>query len=328
MPEVNFLKNKNILITGIAGFAGSWLAEKIYELQPNCQIFGLVKESSSLENISHIVDRIKILHGDILDIRSVQNAMKTSNPNLIFHLAAQASTKRGFEDPLSTYNINVIGTLNILEATRISDIDSIIHFTSTGNIYGKVPKEEQPIKEATPTRSIDPYAMSKALAEAICSSYFELYGMRIIRTRAFHHEGPRCQRDMICLKICKQIINAKNSGKKELIFGNVDIIRDFSDVRDIVKGYLLAVENGRAGDVYNLCSGNGIKIRDIIEKIATYAMLKDFQIISKPELVRQFDVPVLIGDNIKAKKELGWQPKISFEQTLKDMIEYYSNKTK
>lgn len=324
LQNTNFLENKNILITGVAGFVGSWLVEKILDLQPNCQIFGFVRNSSSLENISHALEKIKIIHGDVVDIESIKTALEASNPDIIFHLAAQSSTKESFDDPLRTYNINVFGTLNILESVRASGIDSIVHFASSGNVYGNIPKDEQPINETVPTRPMDPYATSKLLAETLCSSYSKLYGMKIIRTRAFHHEGPRCQKDMIGVEICNQIINAKKSGKKDLIFGNVDTIRDFSDVRDIVEGYLLAVENGNENDVYNLCSGVGVKIHDIIEKVATYVGLENFQIVKDSRLSRQFDIPILIGDNTKAKNELGWQPRISFEQTLKDMIEYYS----
>ncbi len=321
---MKFFKNKNILITGVAGFAGSWLAEKICELQPTCQIFGLVRESSSLNNILHIIKRIKILHGDILDTKSVQTAMKKSNPDIIFHLAGQASVKRGFEDPFGTYNANVIGTLNILESTRSSSIDAIIHFAGSSNVYGIVPEKDQPIKEITPTRPVDPYATSKTLAEILCSSYFDLYGMRIVCTRAFHHEGPRCPNYTLGINIYNQIITAKKGRGKKLVFGNVDAIRDLNDVRDVVEGYMLAAERGKTNDIYNLCSGKGTRIQDLIEKIAAYVGFKNFQIISDPELSRPSDIPVLIGDNTKAKKELGWQPKIPFEQTLKDMIEYYS----
>lgn len=327
--EFDFLREKNILISGITGFVGSWLAEIICINQPKCNIYGLKRKTSSLEKISHIKNKINFIDGDMLDKASLERALKVSAPNFLFHLAAQASIAKALESPIETFNVDATGTLNLLETVRRHGNDlEAFHFASSGSIYGIVDEKELPIRETHPIKPTDIYATSKATADLLCYSYFGSYNTPIIRTRAFHHEGPRCREDMIGAKIAKEVVTASKEKKKELIFGNIEVVRDFSDVRDIVRGYILAVKRGKKGEVYNLCSGKGYKIKDLIEKALDFVGLRGkVSIVSRPKFFRKGEASSLIGDFSKAKKELGWKPTIPFEQTLKDMIDYYSKRT-
>jgi len=323
MPERS-LKNKRVLITGIAGFGGSWLAETILQNEKNAEVFGLKRRTTSTKNIIHIMDKLQIFDADITDPVALNKAIKEIKPNAAFHLAAVVSSTRAREHPDTTMKTNVDGTKNLLDALTKGDQDlEIFHFASTSTIY-KTTKKSMPIKEEHPLEAHDPYSKSKIEAEKICNEFFEKEEIPIVITRAFNQGGPRCIEDIVANKIAKIAVTAKNEGKQEFVFGNIDAVRDFTDVRDVVNGYWLAVKKGRVGEVYNLCSGKGIKIKDLIDIALNYVGLENkVKIVADKKLFRKGESNVIIGDNTKAREELGWKPKIPFEQTLKEMIDYY-----
>lgn len=320
-----FWDDKRVLITGINGFAGSWLAEKLLERSSSVKIFGLKRTNSYLENIEHIKEKITLLNGDILDTASIEAVLRESEPYIVFHLAAQASARRAYEKPFETFSLNFTGTFNLMDMIRKFDGKiSKIHFASSSNVYGYVKPEEIPIKETQEIRPIEMYGISKASAENLCKSYFNAYGLPVVITRAFHHEGPRCNADVIGMQIVQQGLNAKDGLTKNLAFGNVDAVRDFSDVRDIVNGYILAVQNGWNGEAYNLCSGKGYKIRELIAMMTVKLGLSGVKVEIDQTRVRKKDMPILIGDNSKAKNELGWKPEKDFKDTLVELINQHS----
>jgi GDP-4-dehydro-6-deoxy-D-mannose reductase len=318
------LKNKRILITGIAGFGGSWLAETILQNEKGAELFGLKRSTTSTENINHIIDKMQLFDADITDYDAVNRAVKEINPNVVFHLASVVSSIKAIEDPVRTMKTNVDGTRNLLNAlTKGAQDLETFHFTSTSAIY-KTTKEDISVKENHQLEAHDPYSKSKIEAEKICNEFLEKEETPVIITRAFNQGGPRCLEDIVANKIARIAVSAKKEGKREFVFGNIDAIRDFTDVRDIVNGYWLIAKKGRVGEVYNLCSGKGIKIKDLIDMALSYVDLKNkVKIIADQKLFRKGEQDILIGDNTKARKNLGWKPKIPFEQTLKEMIDYY-----
>lgn len=326
-PKKQYWEDKNVFITGVTGFVGSWLAEKLLEL--NANVCGLVRRRSvpNIQNIIHIQNKIKLIPGDLLDHSSIQKALEENDIEVIFHLAAQSYVPQSFHAPVDTYMTNIIGTANVLEAVRLADKINIKGMTFAGSSeeYGLVKEDEIPINENNPLRPLSPYGVSKVACDMMCYSHNKAYGIPVVRTRAFNHTGPRRGEMFITSVVAKQVAQAKKTDAKELIIGNPDPIRDFSDVRDIVDGYMLAVEHGKRGSVYNFASGNGITIRELCEKAIKIGNANMKIKIDKSKY-RPAEVMVLIGDATKAKKELGWEPKISFEKTLSDMIKYWEEK--
>ncbi|MBI1971857.1 MAG: GDP-mannose 4,6-dehydratase [Candidatus Aenigmarchaeota archaeon] len=346
--------DKNVLILGVTGFVGSWLAETLSSEDFGSNVFGLVRRQSvpSRKNISHIMDSVKILSGDLNDMSSIVDVLKKNQIDIVFHLAAQSYVTRSFESPTDTYYTNVIGTANVLEAARHYDRLEKIHFAGSSEEYGLVVKDdahyrellrsgvvvspppamdgngkvisELPIKETNYLRPLSPYAVSKVAGDYMCFCHNRAYGIPVVRTRAFNHEGPRRGEEFVTSVIAKQVAEGKKHGKKTLTIGNPDPIRDYSDVRDIITGYMLAVTKGRNGEVYNFCSGKGWKIGDVARMAIKMAGLEGRMSIEiDKSRFRKAEVDVLVGDCSKAKSELGWQPKIPFEQTIRDQIQHW-----
>ncbi len=322
-----FWANKRILITGVTGFVGSWLAEKLVQ-GTNAEIYGLKRQNSGIKKLTHIGERITFVDGDILDTDSLANAVNSVSPDVIFHLAAQGIAKKGFKEPFSTFSLNFQGTMNLLEAIRKSNADiKKIQFSSSANVYGEVAPQNIPIKENQELNPVEMYGVSKAAADYLCRSYAKIYGMPIVVNRGFHHEGLRCHEDMVGMEIARQVASVVKGDTKTLTFGNIDVVRDLNDVRDITDGYIATVEKGKNGEVYNICSSKGYKIRDLINTMLSRFNIKDIRIEVDPARLRSKDMPVLIGDNSKAKTELVWEPKIDFQDTLVELINYYISKS-
>ncbi|MBI4167342.1 MAG: GDP-mannose 4,6-dehydratase [Candidatus Aenigmarchaeota archaeon] len=348
----NQWKDKNVLILGITGFVGSWLAETLLSEKFGSKVFGLVRRQSvpSRKNISHIAHKISIQSGDLNDMSSIVDVLKKNQIDVVFHLAAQSYVTRSFESPTDTYYTNVIGTANVLEAARHYDRLEKIHFAGSSEEYGLAIKDdahykellksgvvvspppmadengkvisELPIKETNYLRPLSPYAVSKVAGDYMCFCHHKAYGIPVVRTRAFNHEGPRRGEEFVTSVIAKQVAEGKKYGKKVLTIGNQDPIRDYSDVRDIIVGYMLAVESGKAGEVYNLCSGKGWRIGDVVQMAIKMAGLEGKMVVEVDRSrFRKAEVEMLIGDFSKAKKELGWEPEIPFEQTIRDQIQ-------
>lgn len=318
------LDGKRVLITGIAGFGGSWLAETILKKEKKAKIFGLKRESTSTENIDHIISELQLTDADITNRDMVFQAVEEINPNIVFHLAAVLPTSEANYDSKAMGATNVDGTKNLLDALVESTTDlEIFHFASSSSIYKKN-KKMILINEKHPIQGSNAYSKSKIKSEKLCEKYSKKNELPVIITRAFNQAGPRCRADIITNKIARIAASAKNAGIKEFVLGNVNVVRDFTDVRDIANGYWLAAKMGKINQVYNLCSGRGIKVSDIIDMALDYVDLKGkIKIITDKRLLRKGEADIVIGDNSKAEKELGWKPKIPFEQTLKDMIDNY-----
>jgi len=320
------MKGKRILITGIAGFGGSWLAETILQNESDVEVFGIKRKTTSTLNIDHLASNIRLFDADIVSYEAIDKAISEINPHFVFHLAAVASSTKAKENPDITMKTNVEGTRNLLSAVaeHAGDIE-FFHFASTSTVYRRAGTGKNTlISEDNPTEPTDPYSASKLEAEKLCDEFLLDAEIPVVVTRAFNQGGPRCRDDIVANKIATLAADVKIKKLSSFAFGNVEAVRDFTDVRDIAFGYLAAAKKARIGEVYNLCNGKGIRIRDMIDNALEYVGAKgEVKITVDEKLFRKGEPDVIVGDNTKAKKELGWKPKIPFERTLKDMIDYY-----
>lgn len=309
------------LITGITGFVGSHLAELL--LSKGYEVWGIARWRSGVENIEHIKSRLKIIEADLNDAHSFYNAIQKIKPDEIYHLAAQSFVPTSWVAPADTIKTNVIGTINLFEAIRKAGIDPKIQVACSSEEYGLVKPDEVPIKETHPLRPLSPYGVSKIAQDMLSFQYFKSYGLKIVVTRGFNHSGPRRGEVFVCSNFAKQIAEIEKGLREAKIkVGNLEAVRDFTDVRDMVKGYNLALEKGIAGERYNICSGKGYKIKEVLDMLLKMAD-KEIKIEEDPERMRPSDVPILIGDNSKFRKQTGWKPEIPFDKTLKDLLDYW-----
>ena len=301
---------KRVLITGITGFAGSHLSE--FLLKRGYRVFGTARPRSKTENIDHLRGKIKLFDADILDSHSVYEVVKTAEPDYIFHLAAQSFVPTSWASPANTLETNVIGTVHLFEAIRKLEIRPTIQIACSSEEYGLAKPSEIPIKETNPLRPLSPYAVSKVAMGMLGYQYFQSYKMKIVRTRAFNHTGPRRGESFVCSNFAKQIAEIEKRKKKPvLMVGNLSAKRDFSDVRDIVKGYFLAVQKGEPGEVYNICSGKARSINRVLKILLGMSKVK-VQVKKDPARMRPSDLLTLEGDSSKFRKKNGLETKDSF----------------
>lgn len=319
------MKNKKIaLITGITGFVGSHMAELL--LSEGLEVHGLGRWRSRTENIEHIRDRIHLIEGDLLDAHSLQDLMMNVRPTHIFHLAAQSFVPASWTSPAVTLEINVVGPCNLFEAVRAAQLDPFIQIACSSEEYGLVKPDEVPIKETNPLRPLSPYGVSKVAMDYLGYQYFKTYNMKIVRTRGFNHTGPRRGEVFAESSFAKQIAEIEKKNKEPVIYvGNLETRRDYTDVRDMVKGYFLAAEKGEPGEVYNICSGKAVKIEKVLDTLLSFSKVK-VRIKQDPTRMRPSDVPILLGDNSKFVKQTGWKPQIPFEKTMLDLLNYWRKK--
>lgn len=314
-------KNNTAFITGITGFAGSHLAELL--LKKGYEVHGLCRWRSRSENIEHIEKKIHLVEGDLLDLNSLQKATMDVRPNLVFHLAAQSFVPASWTSPAVTLEINVVGPCNLFEAVRAAKINPVIHIACSSEEYGLVKPNEIPIKETNPLRPLSPYGVSKVAMDYLGYQYFKSYGMKIVRTRGFNHSGPRRGEVFSESSFAKQIAEIEKGRKEPIIsVGNLEAKRDYTDVRDMVNGYFLAATKGEPGEVYNICSGKAVKIAEVLEMLLKISKVK-VEVQQDAARMRPSDIPILQGDYSKFKRQTGWQPKIPFKKTLKDLLDYW-----
>lgn len=314
-----------VLITGITGFVGSHLTEFLLA-QSGIQVFGIERWRSKTDHIEHLKHRIEMYGCDIQDASSVRQVIDTVKPDRIFHLAAQSSVPMSWNAPSETLMTNALGQMNLLEAVRQSSLSPRIHIAGSSEEYGLVLPHELPLTEASPLRPLSPYAVSKVTQDLMAYQYAQSYRMHIVRTRAFNHSGPRRGDMFATSNFSKQIALMEAGLQKPVIrVGNLEARRDFSDVRDIVRGYWLALEHGEPGEVYNLCSGRDYAIQEILTMLLSMTT-KQVTIQVDPKRLRPSDVPILRGDGTKFFRQMGWQPQIPLEKTLEDLLNYWRAK--
>ena len=313
------------LITGITGFAGSYLAEHLL-LTRKYDVSGTYLLEESLKNVKDIKDKLHLVKADLSQEKSVFNIIKNVSPSVIFHLASLTSPADSFNNPTQTLTNNISLQVNLLEGVRKNNLfNTKILIVSSADIYGLVKKEDLPIDEQTPLMPTSPYSVSKIAQDFLGLTYFLSYKLKIIRVRPFNHIGPKQSPHFVVSAFAKQIAEIEK-GKRTptLHVGNLDAKRDFTNVKDMMNAYILAIEKGKDGEAYNIGSGISYKISDILNKLVLMSSSK-IKIEKDKALFRPNDNPDLVCDPNKFTKLTGWKPRISMETTLKDTLDYWRN---
>lgn len=320
------------LITGISGMVGSHLADFLLE-NTDWDIYGMCRWRSPLDNVEHLLerannkDRIFFLNGDLEDYISLENVVQKSKPDYVFHLAAQSYPKTSFTSPIHTYNTNILGTENLLEAIRKEEIDPIIHVCSSSEVFGRVRKEKLPINEECSFHPASPYAISKIGTDLIGRFHAEAYGQKVVTTRMFTHTGPRRGDVFAESTFAKQIAMIEMGLISPVVkTGNLDSMRTWSDVRDAVRAYyLLVTNNPTPGEYYNIGGSYSCSIRDMLSYLLSLSPCK-ITIETDTERLRPIDADLQIPNTFKFRNHTGWEPEIPFEKTMKDLLDYWRNK--
>jgi GDP-4-dehydro-6-deoxy-D-mannose reductase len=309
------------LVTGGTGFAGSHLADHL--LEENHEVLLLAHPGGSTRSAEHLRGRAQFAEADLDDFEGLYSVLARFRPQRIYHLAAFSSVVESKHDPRRCYRVNLNGTLNLLEAWRTLGFESRALLVSSSNVYGVAPGNEAPLRETSPLRPENPYAGSKIAAEFLALQFGLSYGLPVIRVRPFQHTGSRQSTAYVCSGLARQVAEIVQGPRPPVVeVGDPLVSRDFSDVRDIVRGYTLLLERGRPGEVYQLCSGKAVSVGTIIELLIAKAQ-RPIEIRIDSTKARPGESPVLWGDPAKARAEVGWVPRYSLEQTLHEILCYW-----
>lgn len=323
-------------ITGVTGMVGSHLAEYLVE-HTDWDIVGLARWRSPLSNLETLVprinrkDRIELVYGDLRDTMSIREAVRHAQPDYVFHLAAQSFPKTSFDAPLDTLETNVQGTVRVLDAVRESAPEAVVHVCSSSEVFGRVPKEKLPIDEECAFHPASPYAISKAGTDLVGRFYAEAYDLCTLTTRMFTHTGPR-RGDVFAESTFAKQIALIEAGLIDPVVkvGNLDSLRTVADVRDAVRAYyMLVTVDPIAGEYYNIGGTYSCKVGDILQALIDRSTRKDdIEVVPDPERFRPIDADLQVPDTSKFVAHTGWQPEISFEQTMQDLLDYWRDQVK
>ncbi len=319
-------KGPKAIVTGVAGFAGSYLAELL--LLKGINVFGLVAPKERLDNIYSIKSGLELEQFNVLNTGKMNDFVKKVKPDFVFHLAAMASVGKSFGAAQKVYDVNFNGSLNVFEAASTLKNLSKLIFVSSSDVYGIFKPANKILDENQPLNPISPYGISKVASEYMALYYYRTKNVPIIRIRSFNHSGPKQTTDFVIPSFCSQVAKIEKSGRPGKIkVGDLSARRDFSDVRDIVRGYYLAATRGKPGMVYQLCSGKTVSIEKVLRKLIKMSDSKIKREVNK-KLLRKSDIPILRGSNRKAGKELGWFCRFKLEETLKTTLDYWRMKSR
>jgi GDP-4-dehydro-6-deoxy-D-mannose reductase len=313
---------KRILITGITGFVGKHLATYLHS-KKSYEIIGTYHSEGSLQALEEIKNNITVKQIDLQDKEATESLILEEKPDYIVHLAAQASAAKSFSDPVGTITNNITSEFSILDAIRKYSLKTRVLIISTGDIYGIIKSSDIPVDEETPLRPGTPYAVSKIAQDYLSLQYHLAYKVNVVRMRPYNHVGPGQKEGYVISDFAKQIAEIE-AGKKEPILsvGNLNAGRDFTDVRDVVKAYELALQKGESGEVYNIGSGKSRKIADVLEQMLSLSS-KKIEVKVDQTKFRPIDVPEIVCDYQKFHKLTGWKPEILFEETLENILDYW-----
>ncbi len=311
-----------VLITGLTGFVGSHLADYLLA-RGDVEVYGTHRWRSRMDTVEHLRGRVQLVECELRDASAVRSVMARVRPDRVFHLAAQSYVPTSWRAPGETLTGNVMIQLNLFEVARELGLPTRFQIAGSSEEYGRVLPHEVPIREENPLRPLSPYAVSKVTQDLLAYQYWMSYRLPIVRTRGFNHTGPRRGEVFVTSNFARQIAEIEKGLREPVVWvGNLEAVRDFTDVRDMVRAYWLALEHGEPGEVYNICSGRGYSIRNVLEILLDLAHVK-VEVREDPARLRPSDVLVLLGDCTKLRSVTGWEPTIPFEVTLRDILDHW-----
>jgi GDP-mannose 4,6-dehydratase len=318
------------LITGLTGMVGSHLADYLLE-HTDWDICGLLRWDDRLTNIEHLVpqinagDRVRLIYGDLNDLSSLLRVVGETDPDYIFHLAAQSYPQTSFVAPLDTLETNILGTAKLLDAVRVLNKDPVIHVCASSEVFGRVPPELLPIHEDVTFHPASPYAISKVGTDLIGRFYAEAYGLKVMTTRMFTHTGPR-RGDVFAESTFAKQIAMIEAGQQEPIIrvGNLESLRTWSDVRDAVRAYyMLVTKDPTPGEYYNIGGTYSCKVSEMLQHLIDLSTRDDITVEIDPARLRPIDADLQVPDTTKFTQHTGWTPEIPFETTMLDLLNYW-----
>lgn len=305
------------MIIGAAGFVGNYLAEHLVNE------WGMEVSVTKLPNEQIENQQVKVYNLDIMDEEAITSLLFRVRPDYIFHLAAQSSVGVAWRNPGLTIDVNIKGSVNVMDAIRELYYKPRVLLIGSGEEYGHIREGETPITEENSIRPGNIYAATKACQNMIGNIYARAYDMELMMVRAFNHIGP-CQAPIfVVADFCKQVVEIEKGLREPVMYvGNLSSMRDFTDVRDVVKAYALLIQKGKAGETYNVGSGHAVTIEEVLKLIISLSD-KEIRVEVDPNKIRPVDVPIIEADITKIYEATGWQPSITLEQTIRETLDYW-----
>lgn len=305
---------RQVLITGATGFVGNYLRPYLAAAYPQWRLIGTT--------LDHPTPDGAVVACDLRDAAAVADLVRRVQPDVIIHLAGQSNVPQSFAEPEDTLSNNIIGALHLLDACRAHAKEARLLIVSTNETYGPVPETEQPISEDRPLRPGNPYAVSKAAVEMLALQYAGSYGLDVVVARPFNHIGPGQTERFAVSAFARQIAAVERGDRAALSVGNLDVARDFTDVRDVVRAYALLIERGTRGGVYNIGRGAATRIGDLLAMLCDMARVP-ITVAQDPARMRPSDAPVMIADTARLRAATGWQPEIPLAQSLRETLDWW-----
>jgi GDP-4-dehydro-6-deoxy-D-mannose reductase len=315
-----------VLVTGVSGFVGGHLVEHLRLAQPGLELYGLVRPHGAAA--PELPAGLRAIEADLGDAGSVAAALAAVRPERVVHLAGQSSVQHSWGDPGATLRTNVMGVVHLLDGLRRLGQSCRVLVVGSAEEYGAVAEADLPLDETLALRPTSPYAVSKAAQGLLALQYAALPGLVVVLTRTFPHTGPRRGEAFAESSFARQLAEIEAGLRPPVLeVGNLEAVRDFTDVRDVVRAYWALVERGTSGEAYNVCSGRGIRIRELLERlVARTAVAVEVRV--APERLRPADVPALVGNPGKLAQATGWAPRIALDQTLGDLLGYWRERVR
>jgi GDP-4-dehydro-6-deoxy-D-mannose reductase len=308
-----------LLVTGAGGFVGGHLVAYLRREQPQVEVSGVVLPQGGITWGTGV--GMSAIEADLNDPAATAAVVEAVRPEAVLHLAGQSSPHLSWLDPGATLRTNIMGIVHVLDAARRLGLRPAVLVVGSAEEYGPAPAEELPLVETAPLRPASPYAVSKVAQAALAALYGPSAGMRVVTTRTFHHTGPGRGETFAESSFARQIAEIESGHRPPVLkVGNLEAIRDFTDVRDVVRAYWLLLERGEGGAVYNVCTGRGRPIRELLEMLLACSTVR-VEVVVDPERLRSADAPAQVGDPSRIRVRTGWQPLIPLEQTLRDLLD-------
>ena len=314
-----------ILITGASGFVGGHLVELLRVERPDAKLYGLVKPHGAARDEEPA--GLRVLEADLDDPGAVAVAVNAALPDWVIHLAGQSSVQHSWNDPGSTLRTNVLGLVHLLDAVRALGLSPRVLVVGSADEYGLVEDRDLPLREDRALRPRSPYAVSKAAQGLLARQYAAgPDALAVVCTRTFPHTGPRRGEGFAESSFARQLAEIEAGHRAAVLHvGNLQAVRDFCDVRDVVRAYVALAERGASGEVYNVCSGAGIRLGDLLQRLVALSGLS-VEVRVDPDRLRPLDIPALVGDPGKLQRATGWSPRFPLERTLGDLLQYWRDR--